>query len=449
MHIYIVYELRNREYDTVLLLKNKLEHEGYTVEVISKQMMFKWTFKNSIVIIPNCYNTENYDYYNYSLNARNNYIINLQIEQVISEESEKNGFFNPSGKATKAIHCCWGNDTYNRLKSHGITEENLCLTGAIHLDFLRPEFNDFWYSKEEIAKMFNLPLNKRWMLYISSFSYVNNEAVVNKVQESFGGKDKAGYIKDFEKLSTISQTATLEWLEQLILDDEDLVVIYRSHPAETKNDTITKLASKYKGSFFNISELNIKQWIIASDQIMTWFSTSIVESYVAKKNCFILRPYEIPKEIDAKIYHGATKIIKEYSALKEAVMSSEANNFNSDFPITKEKINQSYQIETQPAYDMLVELVNQLAVKDKREVDKFYTLNRGMYLLKNNIVVKYYIKYLYQKIYRFSRIKIKNKRLRKKWAFENLENEVDNRQFYLKDEHKKMEIFNIKRRSIT
>ncbi|WP_106449762.1 surface carbohydrate biosynthesis protein [Trichococcus alkaliphilus] len=441
MKIYIIYELRSREYDTALLLKSELEARGYFVKIINKQMMFKWFYNDSIIIIPNCYNTLNYDYYNYSLNAKNNFFVNLQIEQVLSEKNEENGFCNPKGKATLPVHCCWGENTYNRLLNNGVEDSNLRITGAIHLDFLREEFRDFWYSRNDIAKMYNIPPDKKWVLYISSFSYVNNEEVVKLVQKDFGG-EKASYIKEFEKVSTESHKITLDWLEKLVSENEDIIVIYRPHPAEKQHSRLENIQNEYQGKFYSISELNIKQWLLVSNQVITWFSTSIVESYAAKKMCHILRPISIPKEIDAKIYHEAKNIINSYEELNELVSEqiTKTEFDEKNFPINKDDMINYYLMDNRAALKKTLDLIDELSNKNKNKIEDNYNFNRMKYILKNNIALKYYMKRIYSLCYKRFGFTIKSETLRKRWAFENLEYEVDNDIFNRQDENRKLSL---------
>lgn len=442
MYIYLVYELRNREYDNCLLLKNELEGRGHSVELINKQKMFKWKHKNGIVLIPNCYRTEDYDFYNYSLNAKNNFIINLQVEQIRSKKIDENGFCIPKGKAKDITHLCWGKNSKEKLLRNKIPEDNLKTVGAIHLDFLREEFSDFWYSREEIAKKYNLPFEKKWILYISSFAYVNNEVIVNKLKEDFGGGEKANHISEFEQLSIISQYETLKYMDKFLENNQEFIIIYRNHPIENNCKEIKMLTQKYPQQFYNISDLNVKQWIQISDQIITWFSTAIIESYVARKMCYILRPFAIPNEIDASIYENVTDFITTYNELETAIENYENNDFEKDFPISGETIQADYNISDIPSYIQIADLIDEYSFKNKNNKESLYEIKRLIYIMKKQIPLKYYIKKLYQYLYKNYNFKITKTKLREKFAFENLEKEIDNEKQNNADEIFKTMIIN-------
>lgn len=88
-----------------------------------------------------------------------------------------------------------------------------------------------------------------------------------------------------------------------------------------------------------ISDETVKQWIIACDKIYTWVSTSIAEIYASGKSCAILRPAEVPYDIDITIYNGS-KSINKFEEFKKVFVSNE----NVPFPIEKSKISHYYDI---------------------------------------------------------------------------------------------------------
>lgn len=427
MKVIIVYELRNREYDNALLLKCELEKRGYRVEILHKPDLMKISNQRCIILVPNCYTTEDYERYIYSLNGEKSVIIDLQYEQVLSQKIEEIGFHNPKGKATAVPHLCWGDNAYNRLLKHGIKESNLMITGALQLDFLRPEFSDFWYTKEELAERFNLPLNKRWLFYISSFSYVDNDFILDKTADLIGNKE---FINEFKNLSTKSQIETLNWFENIISENDDFIIIYRPHPVEKENSRLEKMGEKYKGKFHCISDLSVKQWIISSDIISTWFSTSIVECYMAKKDCLILRPYQIPEFQDAAVYINS-KNISNYSEFVESINNYILTAEKMDFPINKNVIKEYYCVTEKPAYIKICDFIDEIskAITNKNmNID--FKINRFKYLMANHTVVKFVIKSVYKILYKKLNFKIRSEKVRQKYAFYDWERSVVNEKKY-------------------
>lgn len=411
MHIYIIYELRNREYDNALLLKSELEKRHYHVEILCKTETVKFRFKEAIILVPNCYNDENLQFYRYVFNTRNNLIINLQYEQIFGEKDLEAGFLTPSGLAMKVHHLCWGMDRYNYLKDKGIEAKYLHIVGAIQLDFLRKEFSDFYLSREQIAAQYNLDLNKKWILYISSFA-VNNEEMKNNGKKMLESKGiESSIYTDLFEISVKSQKETFNWFKK-ILKNDDYIIIYRNHPAEANNSVLNDF-DKTNKNFYNISDFGIKQWIFVSDIITTWFSTSIIECYNSEKPCYILRPYPIPKDIDASIYKGA--IIQ--SDIDEFIHYLEKEPC---FPMNLKLLEKYYDINNQtPSY---IRIANEIDKLNKNKLNyEGNALDRYVYILKHHFIFKIIFKKIYQFIYSKCGFKIHNINLRKKLALNEWE----------------------------
>lgn len=426
MNILIVYEIFNREYENAQLLASELQIRGHNVNIVSKSTCFRIIGDIDILIIPNCYTAENYHFYRYMTNAKNAIIINLQYEQVLSKNWEEIGYHNPKGDAKKAVTLCWGNNTYQRLLSNGVSEENLKITGAIHLDFLNSKFSSYYLSKNKIAKIFDLDTKKKWVLYISGFTVAaDNGIVANGLLNSF--KENKDSIQDFIEVSKNSRKITLEWLQKLLEEDENVYLLYRLHPNEIKDKTLSRIEEKYYGRFICIQNYSIKQWIYVSDIVITWFSTSIVESFYANKNCYILRPIDISKNMDSVIYMDAD-VISNYTKLKE-IVSKRGENFSIEhFPISQKLISDYYNNDNQLAYIKVADVIEEMSSRNKERLPFNYYIERLMFLLTHNEPWKSTAEKVYRKFFAVFKIKLSIYSPWKKRYLSILEDRITNRE---------------------
>jgi len=155
-----VYEHKARELESVCLLKAALELRGYSCEIIQlhnfsfKTLNFRYFNKPKVIIVFALYNNKSFvghviDFVGYSKK-----VVNLQWEQIISDKYIKLGLHNPKGLAALATHICWGENSFKRLINNGV--KNAVIAGAIHLDFLRNDFRDFYKTREELCDEFNI-----------------------------------------------------------------------------------------------------------------------------------------------------------------------------------------------------------------------------------------------------------------------------------------------------
>ena len=143
--------------------------------------------------------------------------------------------------------------------------------------------------------------------------------------------------------------------------------IYRPHPSELKETDysyLQELKEKYDNFHF-IFKYSVQDWILCSDYINSWISTSIVECYSLNKVCNILRPIKIDEYFDIPFYINAEQIC-DYDLFAERNLSKE----NSKFPIKSEEILIYYENMDDDVFiykkicDYIEELVNDDSISD-------------------------------------------------------------------------------------
>ena len=310
----ILYEHRNRELENAVLLAMMLEKKGYKVAIEyrwSAQFFFQ---KADVIISPYLYQTETAVDFALQPFCHFKKIINMQYEQVFLKKNEDILSDLPDGYAKKAVHISWGPNTTERYKKVGIRPENIFEIGHIAMDLNMAKYKNVFLNRDDISNRFNIPTNKKWLLFISSFSSIG---VTNTVLENWEKRTIGSYY--FSDFAYKSQPIILDYLEQLAKDHPDLIVIYRPHPFEVGCHRLTELENKYS-NFKIIAKHSIRQWILVSDYISTWCSTSLVDALYANKPCAIIRPIPFQEEHDYPIYRDQ-KIISEYQDLEDFINS--------------------------------------------------------------------------------------------------------------------------------
>jgi surface carbohydrate biosynthesis protein len=346
----ILYEHKVRELENICLLKVELENRGYEVEIynINDQIKLKhFISKPKVVITPWLYSDREVKLI-LSKFGSDIKIVNLQWEQVLSEKWEKNGFHNPRGIAQNTYHLCWGKANRDRLINSGVEPKNAIIAGPLHMDFFHPSFKTYYYSKDDIARKYKLDGEKKWVLYISSFTLVNmSNSNLNSIEKRFNTS-----IRDYQSVMKVSKEKTLKWIEGLLSKNKDIVYIYRPHPNEREDKTLLKMEKDYP-NFRLISDLSVKQWITVCEFIDTWFSTSVAEIFYSGKKCNIIRPVELPGELEPVIYKNARHITSF-----EDFLNSYNHNITRVFPLDTDLVRYHYSVTDQnPAY---ISISNQL-----------------------------------------------------------------------------------------
>ena len=330
MRIMILYELPQRELENVLLLKRYFQRLGNDCEIVkypfrdSKKLKKQYYNKLDVIIVHSLPSEKALNKLVYSIFGKVPYIINSQVEQIGTNKSENDAssYRWPKDSVKNAFHICWGQRMYNSMVRFGVDEAKLLLTGPIQMDFLRPEFNGYYYTKKELLNQYKINPSQKVCLFISSFSYVGLPEHARKDLKRITGEEN---FNAFEQFSIDSQEKIIRWFEKLLSENPEFLLVYRKHPAEHISKPLQKLAEKYSESFKLISDYSVKQWIIIADSILTWYSTSVGEAYFANKNVLVLRPVKINPEIEVTILNG-TNYVSEYdqfiSGIKEGAFSN-------------------------------------------------------------------------------------------------------------------------------
>ena len=358
----ILYEHVVREYESLLLLRAELERRGYTVEIRQlldrkKLRYFTWK-KPRVLVASNLYDNEGLNSHVYNNVGRCERVVNLHWEQMLSDTQEEQPWFNFSGNARKCVQTCWGERTRRRLIDHGVPERNAVVTGAVMMDFLRPEFAGYFRDKKSLCGEFGLDPQKRLLLYVSSFGYASMDEKEVAELSQMAGQDFSA----FARVNRESMAATLDWFDRYLAAHPECELVYRRHPSEWNSPQLEALARRRK-NFHVIFAHSVKQWIVAADDILIWMSTAIAEVYFAGKNCRILRPQPIPHEFDPVIYRGG-HFITGYDAFAAAL---DAPKTAAEFPISREVIEGYFDRGDRPAYLRMADLLEQVRAEPPRD----------------------------------------------------------------------------------
>lgn len=335
MDILIYTEVDNRELDAACLIKTEMERRGYRVAIERYNRICDagnmLIYRPKMLILPWLYDSNFLFNFINENNQGKLKLVNLQSEQVLSENFILNNYHMPKEKCKEGYHLAWGRETAKRFVNNGISEEHIIQAGNLNMDFNSKKFLTVYNTKNEMALEHNLDKEKKWVLFISSFTHPSmTEEERTRYLERFP------FLKEFVDISIKSQEVLIKWFERFVKENDDYEFIYRPHPVELNNRKLVGLENKYK-NFHVISQKSVRQWIFVCEYNLTWFSTSIADVYFQKKPCAILRPLAIPREADCELFYDCESL-KEYEEFLDFIKSKQQNAF----PIRDERFEKYY-----------------------------------------------------------------------------------------------------------
>lgn len=300
----LFYEHASRELETGCYLASLLKQRGYRVKVINRRYLWRIFLNPKVIITPYLYGDDDVHEFTGFISGRRRAIIDLQYEQIFNDIRLASNFSKPSALSSLATHICWGEKTRDRLINNGIAPIKLPVTGAISMDFNRPQLRSILKTRSELAEEFELDVNKKWHLFISSFVYSSlSKQAIDIIEKKIPGYGA------FVSVTCDSQMIVVDWIKSMSKKHPEQLFIYRPHPNEFDTPLIKEL-SEYSNNIKVISKYSIRQWVAISDTCSNWFSTSMADCYFANRPCCLLRPIQIPGQFEIKILEGSNHITK-------------------------------------------------------------------------------------------------------------------------------------------
>lgn len=382
--VLILYEHKNREMESILLLKYELMRRGFKVKIASIYKLKKISDLkiNANVIVNYClYGDVELQRNIYEFYGNKKKILNLQWEQVYTGKKTYEER-TPSGNAKNAIHICWGKKQYDRLKASGC--KNAMLTGPLHMDFLKPAFRNWYLDRDKLFAKYGIDSSKKNLIFISSFTTFYRTDEQMKDMQRFFSFD----VLKFRELSIISRDTILSWFERLAKDNRDVNIIYRPHPGEIVDDKLNRLCSE-NSNIYCISELSVKQWICSCDVLLNWLSTAGVEAFFAGKSELFLRPIELESSMEYDIFDGACTVSDYDSFARYVTDSNLIDQYYIDHPRV-EKILPYYLNEEGYTYLRICDIIEKMVKTEEYNMPckKNYNLIRLKKYVKEEIKIR-------------------------------------------------------------
>lgn len=304
----LLYEHKEREMKSLIVIKDLLEKKGYTVQICQVGMddlYAQFFIKPKVLVLPWLYDNEDLKHFGGYLGGNCDgklKIVNLHHEQLVIKNAID--FCLPSGKAKDVYHFVWGNYYRQQLINGGVKEDFIKVTGSPRLDFSIGRYGK--RDKRSIAETFNLNSCKNWILIVGNFTWMNiKESEIKSI-----GKRGIKKYDEWVDISKESYYEVLKWL-QSVEDNkeifENVEIIYRPHPNESITAQLNEFEKRYS-NFHIIRSDGIGTWYQCCDIAFTWCSTSSVEAVCAGIPIIAINPIDIPKEYQIDLIEKLNKI---------------------------------------------------------------------------------------------------------------------------------------------
>lgn len=296
-----LYEHAARELDVACAVTARLRELGVGVEIMHWPTGFPdavLRIRPRLVVLPFCYTEESYE----ALLAywREATFFNLSWEQLFYIGNQK--VKTPRGEfAVKhVIHHAWSETYKSFLIDNGLAEKNILLNGQPAYTLYDEPYRAYFPSRMELASRHGLDPSRRWIFFPENYNWAFYTEVT--IQQFIRGGQSPEDINAMRLYCERSLKDVLQWLASAA-QSENIEIILRPRPSVTMEEFhgfINNSLPHVPPHLHTIQQGSVREWILASDVILSSHSTSLIEGAVAGKSVFIVEPHPVPPSLKVK-----------------------------------------------------------------------------------------------------------------------------------------------------
>lgn len=307
--IVILYEKAQRELDVACALKVLAEDKGLSVEIIQQDHDYGdalSNFRPRVVVLPFCYQNRSNNIY--LMRWRDSIFVNMSWEQ----------FFYPGNKNAKTprgefpirhvFHLSWSDAYSSQLAAIGIPEQRRRQVGNPALALYREPYRHYFAQRAALAETYGLDASKKWVLFPENYNWAfYEEQMLRQMVKDGQSKEDVEAMREF---ALRSFAETMSWCKDLVAEEE-IELILRPRPATTPDrmeQRVVETIGPLPKNFHVIQDETVREWILASDIVVSSYSTSLIEAAVAGKAIAMLEPFELPTVLVQSWHHLAPRV---------------------------------------------------------------------------------------------------------------------------------------------
>lgn len=313
------YEFAVRELDIACAVKCIAQEKyGLRVEILKCPEEYFDNFvkdRPKVVVVPFCYNAGNF--YDCLLEWRDAAFFNFACEQLFYQAAIKAKIPQDLFAVKHVIYHAWSRSYADFLLKNGVPCENIFLNGNPACALYLPPYRRYFdaQTRSIIGERHCIDPEKRWVFFPENYNWAfcYPDAVKNA-----DSRDKED-IKQMIDYCRKSLQETMLWCEDAARRGGIEIIIRPRHTirAADFSSFVNEVLPSVSPNIHIIQEGTVREWIMASDIVVSSYSTSLIEAAVAGKPAFMLEPIPMPSILHVK-WHDLVVKIRNKSEFQKA-----------------------------------------------------------------------------------------------------------------------------------
>ena len=289
----------DRELDLVCLLKHLLkDRHDIDLDIANFYADEPLTLAGEApraVLVPFCYGADDYVMRDYFAMWPATHFINLAWEQVFYPSHQTIKKPRDAFARERAVHVAWSRAFVDYMRENGVEPANMKLVGHALYGLYRGPYTQYFKPRDELASALGLDPAKRWVFVPENYRWAFfNDSKLKRLSRR--GITKAD-LHEMREYCRRSLAALMDWCDSLA-GRGDVEVILRPRPAtsvaELRRFAGTALSSA-NPAFRIIKDESAREWVLASDVVVSSYSTVLIEAALAGRSIFRIATEPLPE----------------------------------------------------------------------------------------------------------------------------------------------------------
>jgi hypothetical protein len=234
-------------------------------------------------------------------------VINLQFEQLVSPGNQTIKGPRDLVARSQVLQCAVGDFYVEFLKSRGA--EKIVTTGSLPCQLYRPPYRRFYEGQRQpLAEEYGLDPAKRWIFFPENFgaAFFSKRQIRQRLRYGYRPEELQAYCQT----SRDAFREIMSWCAEAGRRGAAEIII-RPRPATEAKAFIAafrEAAGEPPDGLHFIKEHSVRDWIVASDAVVSSFSTTVLEAAVAGQPAYLLAPAPLPPSMQSEWHQHAQQI---------------------------------------------------------------------------------------------------------------------------------------------
>lgn len=287
-----------RELDVACLVKGlAANRHGLHVEVLSLPFHSELAlgeYRPAVVAVPYLYSTRSRRIPSLLARWPRAVYFSLNWEQLLNGANQS--FQTPREAFVKesVFHHAWTKPYRSFLLSHGVRSDNIFPNRNPVLGLYHPPYRACFPDRGELARRHGLRPDAPWLFFPENYgwAFLSDREIEGKIRQGYR-REMAHANRRFNRESVAE---VLRWLGRLAQEHEAEILL-RPRPAIAVDEymqRIMEVLGQLPPSLHVIKAGTVREWNLASDLVVSSFSTTLLEAAAAGKAAYFLEPLPFP-----------------------------------------------------------------------------------------------------------------------------------------------------------